>query len=885
MRILAILGFLSTAAWCHSALPVAFEPNRGQETGSFDFVGHGKGYALSLRAARTDLVTGQTRLATVLAGARGTARGEAEAKLPGVVNYLKGNDRSRWITNVPTFERVRYLGIYPGIDVVYYGKEGRLEYDFIVAPGADPGKIRMRFEGARSVTVGASGDLLIETGDGTLRQHPPVVYQETGGARHEIAGRYLLRGRTVRFELARYDRKRALVIDPALTWATYLGGTNSENGEGVALDSSGNIYVTGTTSYATGGSSVFFSKLNPAGTSAVFSTVYGGSYDDEAHGIAVDAAGNIYLVGDTDSPDYPADTTYLTYYPGYSLDAYVTKIDPTGTTIVYSHFFGGSGDDAAYGVALDSATNAYVVGATVSTNFPVSSGVAQTSEGGGVDAFVIKFNASGALAYSTYLGGSSDEYGNAIAVDSAGDAFVAGSTASSNFPVTSSAVQPKLAGGTDAFVTKLSPSGTLVFSTYLGGSLNDGAFGIAIDSSGAAYITGETASTDFPTLGPVQPAFGGGAYDMFVTKLDGSGAFLVYSTYLGGSAADAAYAITVDGGGNAYVGGISTSTDFPVSDAFQQTNQGPSNGIVAALNASGSALLFSSYLGGSGSGTYGDWVNALATNCAAGLVAVGTTTSTNFPATQGSYMTTFQGGTADAFVARIAAGGGTPAIATGGVVNAATSAAGPVAPGSLITIYGSNLALATAMGTLPWPTTLAGASVTINGTPAPINYASASQINVQLPYEAGAGTAAVTVGGTCGNSVMATFQVAQAAPYIFQSATGDAIVQNQDYSVNGPTNPAASGTYVTVYLTGIGPLDNPVATGAPAPSSPLSRATLPKSATIGGWTSSVAFLGLTPGFIGLAQANLQVPSLSPGAYPVVITVNGVSSNGPNVYVH
>jgi uncharacterized protein (TIGR03437 family) len=535
-------------------------------------------------------------------------------------------------------------------------------------------------------------------------------------------------------------------------------------------------------------------------------------------------------------------------------------------------------------VALDSSTNAYVVGATVSTDFPISSGVAQTSEGGGVDAFVIKFNASGAGVYSTYLGGSGDEYGNAIAVDSAGNAFIAGSTTSSNFPVTSSAFQPKLAGGTDAFAAKLSPSGTLVFSTYLGGGLNDLAYGIAIDSSGAAYIAGETASTNFPTLNPMQPAFGGGTGDMFVTKLDGSGASLVYSTYLGGSAEDAAYAITVDGGGNAYVGGMSASTDFPVSDAFQKTNQGSSNGVVAALNTSGSALLFASYLGGSGSGTYGDTVNALATNCAAGLVAVGTTTSTNFPVTQGSFMSTFQGGSADAFVASIASGGGTPVIGVGGVVNAATSAAGPVAPGSLITIYGSNLALATAMGALPWPTTLAGSTVTINGTPAPINYASASQINVQLPYEAGAGTAAVMVGGTCGNSVMATFQVAKAAPYIFQSGTGNAIVQNQDYSVNGPTNPAKAGSYVTVYLTGIGPLDNPVATGAAASTSQLSQATLPKSATIGGWSADVKFLGLTPGFIGLAQANLVVPSLSTGAYPVVITINGVASNGPNLYV-
>jgi uncharacterized protein (TIGR03437 family) len=890
MKTLALLAVSTAAVWGATPLPMAFEPNRGQLPGPAGFVAHTRAYSLSVAAGRTELVSRGARVTAVLAGSRSQARAQAEEKLPGVVNYLIG-DSSRWITNIPTYSRVRYRGIYPGVDVLYYGHEGRLEYDLIVAPGADPGLIRLRFEGVRRMRVDAAGDLLLDTGDGEIRQHRPVVYQETAGGRLEVAGRYLVTGKTVRFALAGYDQTRPLVIDPVLTWATYynpLGQATTNTGEGVAVDSSGNIYMAGSILIQQGYSKAYVTKLNPAGAAVVASTYYGGSYDDEAHAIAVDAGGNIYLTGHTNSPDFPLTNYAVSPYfnPPYSVGAFISKLPPGLTTFAYSILLAGSNNDVAVGVALDSASNAYIVGYTGSTDYPVTSGVAQTSSAGGADIFVSGINAAGTnFIFSTYLGGSGDDLGYGIAVDSSNNVYVAGQTASTNFPVTSSAYQSKLAGGTDAFVTKLAANtGTVVFSTYVGGSGTDYASAVAVDSTGV-YIDGETASTDFPAVNAVQSKFGGGTGDVFVTKLKPDGSGLLYSTYIGGSSEDAAYGLAVDPAGNAYVTGGTTSKDYPLTDAFQATNQAPVNALVTALNSSGSGFLFSSYLGGSGTATAGDLGNAITASCPAGVVVAGNTSSTNFPVTSGVVDGTFGGGGSDAFLARIGSGG-MPSISPGGIVNSATSTSTPVAPGSLITIYGSGMGLSTlAASATPLPTSLAGVTVTINGTAAPIVYASAIQMNVQLPYEVGGATAAATVTVPCGTSTPISFPVAPAAPYIFViDANGTAAARNPDGSINGPNNPVAAGSYITVYLTGIGPLDNAVPTGAAAPLSPLSNATLPKSATIGGSTANVLFLGLTPQAVGEAQANLVIPNVGSGPHPVVITVGGVASNGPTIYV-
>jgi len=894
------LVFLTAALAAAARLPVAFEPNRGQEPGPADFIVHSPGAALTLRAGRAEWISREARVAVVFESARRSVRGQGEEQLPGVVNYLIGNQPSEWRKNIPTYARVRYHELYPGIDVVYYVRDGRLEYDVVLAPGADPGRIRLRVEGADALRLDDAGDLVIATAGGELRQHCPVIYQESNGTRRPVAGAYQLRGREVRFALAAYDRSRPLVIDPALTWSSYLlptsGSTTALNAQAssVALDSAGNVYMTGTLLTTGPINEAFVAKLTPTGTLAFEAFIGGAGGNSDGYAIAVDAAGDIYLAGDTTSASFPADATYVYPYPGYSQEAFVMELTGTGN-IVFSHYFGGSGGNAIYGLALDSSDNVYVVGATNSPDMVVTTG---TKEAGGVDAFVAAFAAAtGQLGYSTYLGGAGDDYGNAIAVDTQGDAFVTGSTNSSNFPVAGSPFQSTLKGGTDAFAAKIGGGGgAVIYATYLGGSANDEGNGIAVDPSGAVYVTGDTASTDFPIVKPgaFQSTYGG-ATDAFVTRLAGSGQTLLYSTYVGGSGADVGYAVTIDSVGNAYITGTTSSTNYPVTgDAFQSTSQGPTNALVTALNSTGSSLLYSSYLGGNNSaptptgGTnYGDYGTSLARNCVDGLVVAGATSSTNFPTTSGAVTPAFPGGSSDAFVTQMGVGGGIPAITPGGVVNNASFATGPVAPGSLVSIFGTSLAPFAQVYSLPFPltTSLSGAAVSVDNVNAPMFYAGSGQINIQLPQATGTGTAVMTVTNACGASAPVTFTVAQAAPYILQTGTGVAILLNQDNTVNGPNNPTKTGSVAQIYLIGIGPVSNPPADGAAASLTQLSRSTLNYSATIGGFTTTVDFLGLAPGWVALDQANLTVPTgLSTGAYPVVITVGGVPSNGPTMYV-
>ena len=862
---------------------MAFEPNRGQFPAAAGYLARARGYALSLSAGRAVLTSRDSRVVTVLVGARTSAPALPEAPLPGVAHYLIGRDPSRWLTNVPTYERVRYRGVYAGVDVLYYGDQGRLEYDFIVAPGADPRHIRLRYQGVRSLRLDSAGDLLLGMAAGDIRQHRPAVYQEVDGARRPVAGRYILRGRSVCFALAPYDRSLPLVIDPALTWATYYhpvaGQATTNTGEAVAVDAAGNTYVTGSMFLGQGYAKAYAVKLSPDGATALYHVYFGGSYDDEAHGIAVDSGGYVYVVGHTNSYDFPYSNVAASpsFNPPYTVGAFIIKLDPTLSTYLYSIILAGSNNDIAQGVALDSATNAFVVGYTQSADFPVTNGAAQTGSGGGWDAFVTGINAAGTgFVYSTYFGGSGNDYGNAIAADAAGNVFITGQAGSANFPVSSSALQSKLAGGSDAFVAKLAAgTGSVVYSTYLGGSGNDFGGAIAIDSGGAVYVAGETASADFPVVNAFQKTFGGGNGDIFVAKLNAAGQSLVYSTFLGGSGEDSAYGLALDTAGDAYLTGASTSTDFPVSDSFQKTNQATLNGVVAALDSSGSALLFSSYLGGTGAS--GDYGNSVAFGCTSGLVMTGSATSTNFPITSGVLGATYGGGASDAFVARIANTAGTPAITPGGIVNVAAPQPGPVAPGSLISVYGSNLALASLpVPSTPWPTTLAGATLTINGTPAPILFAGPGQINAQVPYEVSPGAAVAVVTLPCGASAPVAFQVAAAAPYLWGAV-------NPDGSVNGSGQPARAGQYVEVFLTGIGAVNPPLATGAPASATPFSSPAAPYSATIGATSAPVALV-LVPTYVGFAQANVLVPALPPGQYPLVITVGGVASNAVTLYV-
>jgi hypothetical protein len=663
-------------------VPLSFEANRGQAHLAVNFRARGEGYTLSLSSteavfalAREINEPSSTVVSMKIVAANPDAAVEGVNELEGKVNYLLGNDPARWRTNIPTFSRVRYCAVYPGIDLVYYGNQRRLEYDFMIAPGSDAGAIALEFFGAERMEIeDATGDLLLGIGEKTIRQLKPVVYQETGAGRRNIEGRYALLGDgRVGFEVGAYDRGTTLIIDPVLVYSTFLGGDSDTTARAIALDASGNAYVIGGTfstdfptanafqSTLKGDSDAVVTKLNAAGTAVVYSTYLGGSGGEEAIGIALDAGGNAYVIGNTGSTDFPTANALQGTFGGDASgsgtafgDAFVSKLNADGSALIYSTYLGGSDLEVGSGIALDSDGNAYVTGSTLSTNFPTANAFQGTFAGGFAfgDAFVTKFNSAGsALVYSTYLGGSGEDNGRAIAVDSAGNAYIAGRTGSGNFP-TVNAFQSTYGGVGDAFVTKLNPAGSaLVYSTFLGGSGSESnrLDCLAIDSSGNAYVTGQTASTNFPTANAFQSTLGGGS-DIYVAKLNAAGSGLIYSSYLGGSETDSGSGIAADSAGNAYVTGDTSSTNFPTANAFQNTFGGGfpvGDGFVTKLNATGT-LMYSSYLGGSEYDTgYG-----IAVDGAGDAYVTGITLSRCFPTTAGAFDTR-AGGVFTGFIAKI----------------------------------------------------------------------------------------------------------------------------------------------------------------------------------------------------------------------------------------
>jgi hypothetical protein len=676
-------------------LPLSFEANHGQSDWKVKFLSRGSGYSLFLTSNEAVLVLSQSeadenrkasrvapaavrarhrksavvRMTLVNANPRLQAAGHDE--LPGKSNYFIGNDPSKWRTNISTYAKVKYEGVYPGVDLVYYGNHGQLEYDFVVAPGADPGLVTLAFAGARDVHIDAGGELVLGVEGGEVRQQKPVVYQEVAGVKLEVAGRYVMKGtRQVGFQVAAYDPSRPLIIDPVLVYSTYLGGSGNETSQGIAVDGAGSAYVTGYTASTdfptTAGAAQtthdggifdsFVTKLNATGSGLVYSTYLGGSNVDNALDIAVDDTGSAYVTGGTISTNFPTTAGAVqTNYAGGEFDAFVTKLNATGSGLVYSTYLGGSDrDSGGFRIAVDGAGSAYVTGDTFSTDFPTTAGAVQaTFAGGGDDAFVTKFNATGSgLVYSTYLGGSGGEIGVGIAVDDAGSAYVTGYTLSTDFPTTAGAAQTTHAGEFDAFVTKLDATGSrLVYSTYLGGNSTEQTQGIAVDGAGSAYVTGGTFSTDFPTtVGAAQTTYAGGV-DYFVTKLDATGSGLVYSTYLGGNGGDSGARIALDGAGSAYVTGSTSSTNFPTTAGAPQPTYagGDADAFVTRLNATGSGLVYSTYLGGSD----GDLGIGIAVDGAGSAYVTGRTGSTNFPTTAGAAQTTLAGDP-DAFVAKIA---------------------------------------------------------------------------------------------------------------------------------------------------------------------------------------------------------------------------------------
>jgi Bacterial Ig-like domain (group 3)/Beta-propeller repeat len=682
----------------YDQIPMSFEVNQGQTDAQVQYLAHGAGYTLFLTPEEAVLslpsaTAGTTQqspgavLRMQLVGADATPQLVGQDQLPGTSNYITGSNPSQWVTNVPNFARVEEPGVYPGVNLVYYGNQQQLEYDFTVAPGADASVIRLAFSGAESMALDAQGNLVLHTAAGDALEHAPVLYQEIGGARQAVAGHYVLEpDGQVGFAVGTYETSQPLVIDPTLVYSTFLGGDNNDQGNAIAVDQDGNVYITGYTtsddfpetanpiSADLGGQNVFVSKLNAAGTALVYSTYLGGDADSQANGIAVDSAGDAYITGFTDSDNFP--TTAGGFQTESDSDgnntAFVAKLNPTGSALVYSTYLGGSGYEQGNGIAVDSAGNAYITGSTASNNFPTTPGAFQPDQhnvNGGSNAFVSKLNAAGsALIYSTYLGGNGDDsndQGNAIAVDAAGDAYVTGSFGSTDFPTTADAFQSERSACCEAFVTKFNAAGTaLVYSTYLGGSNGESSGnGIAVDAAGDAYITGSTSMLDFPiTTGAFQSVHGtgDGDNDAFVTKLNADGTALVYSTYLGGYGDDQGNGIAVDAAGDAFVTGSTSSPDFPTtSGAVQSAIAGEDDAFVAEVSADGTALKYSTYLGGddSNGGDGASSGQAIAVDSAGNAYVTGSAGSGNFPI-KNAFQSTFAGLDSNAFIAKLASGQG-----------------------------------------------------------------------------------------------------------------------------------------------------------------------------------------------------------------------------------
>jgi hypothetical protein len=582
------------------SLPLSFIPNAGQSDPQVEFMVKGSGTSFSFTKdsllfslQKPGNITNESPqvITQTFTGSNDSVIISGDDLLPGTANFFIGENPDNWRSNLSTFGSVRYHDLYPGIDLVYRGNGSVLKREFIVAPGVDPVLIRMKYSGADSMIVEPSGDLNITAGPGSLSESRPFCYQEINGNRKEVGVRYIFSaGNELTFQVNAYDPFYELVIDPALVYSTYLGGSGADYGRGIAVDGSGSVYVTGMTSGSF-----------PT-TSGAFDTIFGG--------VSV-------------------------------WDAYVTKLDSAGTSLAYSTYLGGSGDDSGYRIAVDTGGNAYVAGNTGSSNFPTTTDVYQATYGGGTnDAFVTKLNSAGtSLEYSTYLGGSGEDEGRCIAVDGSGNAYVTGQTTGS-FPTTTGAYQTTYGGSGDAFVTKLNSAGTsLVYSTYLGGSKEDEGRGIAIDGRGYAYVVGRT-SGSFPIVGGLNP-YRGGLYDGFMADLNSSGSSLVFSDYRGWDGSDSLEDVTVDGSGNFYMTGFSTGPSMWVT--------------VWKYGPDFSSLFYHETIEGSGSECGLD----ISVDGNGNAYVTGYTDSTDFPTTADAYQTAYGGGTSDAFVMKVDSAGNT----------------------------------------------------------------------------------------------------------------------------------------------------------------------------------------------------------------------------------
>ncbi len=789
------------------------------------YTAHGSGFELSLLPAESRLKWKNAEVRTRLAGANSGLQLEPLKRLPGATSYFVG-DKASWRTDVDAWEGVRCREAYPGIDLVFHGNPHTLEYDFVVKAHADPRAIRMELSGQRRLAIDENGDLVVSTNAGEIRWKHPDLYQEIGGERRRVEGKFVLAGRkTVRFETGVYDRSRDLVIDPTLAYSTYLGGSGNDVAHGMAVDPAGNIYITGETGSTdlpvvsalqtthgaqspTALGDVFVAKFSPAGA-LLYLTYLGGSGDDAASAIAVDAAGNAYVTGYTTSSNFPIagaaplQSTYggsggVNWY--HQGDAFVAKLNPSGNKLIYSTYLGGTQDDFAMAILVDAAGDAYVAGATASGNFPTLPGSFQTKlrgTGGEPvepccsgpfidpgDAFVVELDPTGSkLLLSTLVGGINDDAATSIALDSSNNIYIAGYTMSNDFPTTQGALQrtwggfdqqtPYFVTG-DGFLAKLNPTATaLQYSTFFGGGGDECITSIAVDSTGAVYFTGWSSTLNLPTTsGAIQSSYAGYQIlpftieynfgDAIIGKLNPAGSQLAYLTYLGGNANDGGLSIAIDGAGNAFVAGFTDSPNFPHSNGAIQTawagDGGPQppyvsygDGFLAMVNPTGTSLLYSTFLGGNRD----DELFAVVLDGTGKAYVAGNSYSTNWKTTPTAAQSKYGGESqvvdwpwGDAVFAVVSGFPLAPVITK--VANAEGEAS-TIAANTWVEVKGSGLAPDT-RSWLPsdfvnnqMPTALDGASVTFNGEKAFTYFISSGQINVLTPPDLAAGPVQVVV--------------------------------------------------------------------------------------------------------------------------------------------
>ena len=806
----------------YGRLPLAFEPNWSGSNDRVKFLARGSGYALFLTNREAVLeLRGRSMTSSIVrmevAGASAGARLSALEQLPGRSNYFVGNNPKNWRTNIAQYRQVSEDNVYPGVNLVYYGTQGQLEYDFDVAPGADPSVIRLGFKGADNMRLDPRGELVLDAAGGEVRLRKPVAYQEIGGSRQPVAVAYALTGKdTASFQIAKYDSRLPLVIDPILSYSTYLGGSGIDSGNAIAVAPDNTAFIAGGT------------------FSANFPTV---------HALQPNEGGG----------------------PDFSQDGFVAKISSDGSTLLYSTYLGGENQDIANGIAVDNSGNAYVTGTTLSPHFPVTPGSFNTECGGDgkcgasfntnglivSNAFVTELNAAGSgIIYSGFLGAYENVHGQAIAVDANGNAYVTGETQANIipnvavFPITTdpgnTAFQTTFAGSvtnptaTNAFVTKIGAAGsTILYSSYLGGNTEDAGYGIAVDGSANAYVTGLTYSTNFrTTAGALQTTFGG-AGDAFVSKVNtnGSGASsLVYSTYLGGAGLDQGNGIALDSSGDAYITGVTNSATpvfTPPAGGYQPANAGQGDAFVAELSASGGISYFT-YLGGSNA----DAGTGIAVDVNQFVYVTGSTVSTNFPTAGAVFQPAYGGGNADSFVAKLGPFGPAPTGAT--LVYASY-------------LGGTNTELAT------------GIAVDSSGAA----YVTGQTCSTDFPL---ANAVQAVPGGSCDAYIAKVSILSGIAlnptSLIFPAQSLNTTSQSQTVTL---TNGDNAQTITNIGISGNNPADFAETTTCPI-SSPL--------AVGAKCTFTITF---APTALGIRQASLQITIASAPTTPLVVNLSGTTS--------